>query len=558
MADNLETDVIQYSDAVPYQFRQSANGNAIGNRERLKSIVGGTVAWNQLVEISPTSKSQNTNGITFIDNRDGSYTFYTDENGATAQTAFIVAFMPDGVKQGRKYCQRGFGVESIDTYTIEDLYNGVLRYPTIDSAIIDGRGDGRLDARVLIRAGSVITTPVTVRPQISDLTQMFGTTIADYVYSLDQANRGAGIAKLKSWGFFDKDYYEYDAGTLKSVEGLISHDTKGFNQWDEEWEVGYIAPQDGKEVGESNKIRMKNYMPVLPNTRYYKKSPNSAFWNVYFDENKKYVGYDSGIREGAFITPANAHYIRSGFEAAYGTTYNHDVCFNLVSNDSKNGTYEPYQKHSYPLDSSLVLRGIPKLDAQNNLYFDGDVYKHDGIVERRYGIVDLGTLSWTKAGSHNLFWANLPKNSVRFTRNLFLSNSKYTLWDGYYGNASPDRFLYGIIVDNNIQLGIMDSSYTDAASFKAAMSGVMLVYELATPTIEQADPFQEVQICDAYGTEEFVTNSIVPVGHNTDYPRNLKKKLEELPDIPEPPTADGTYTLKATIAGGVPTLSWVQ
>jgi hypothetical protein len=50
-----------------------------------------------------------------------------------------------------------------------------------------------------------------------DLTQMFGTTIADYVYSLEQSVEGSGIAWLKSYGFFTKDYYAYDAGSLQSV-----------------------------------------------------------------------------------------------------------------------------------------------------------------------------------------------------------------------------------------------------------------------------------------------------------------------------------------------------
>ena len=112
------------------------------------------------------------------------------------------------------------------------------------------------------------------------------------------------------------------------------------------------------------------------------------------------------------------------------------------------------------------------------------------------------------------------------------------------------------------------------------MSGVMLVYELATPTTEQAQPYQEVQICDDFGTEEYVvTDSIVPVGHETEYPANLRDKLQHLPDlasndgyyvvqqsgsqmslvqfrIPQAPATDGMYVLKATVANGVPTYTW--
>ena len=72
-----------------------------------------------------------------------------------------------------------------------------------------------------------------------------------------------------------------------------------------------------------------------------------------------------------------------------------DTCVHLTWSGYRNGEYEPYEKHSYPLDSTLTLRGIPKLDANNNLYYDGDTYESDGTVTRKYGIVDLGT-RWSR------------------------------------------------------------------------------------------------------------------------------------------------------------------
>lgn len=45
-----------------------------------------------------------------------------------------------------------------------------------------------------------------------DLTAMFGTTIADYIYSLEQANAGAGVAWFKK--LFPKDYYPYSEPTI--------------------------------------------------------------------------------------------------------------------------------------------------------------------------------------------------------------------------------------------------------------------------------------------------------------------------------------------------------
>jgi hypothetical protein len=49
------------------------------------------------------------------------------------------------------------------------------------------------------------------------------------------------------------------------------------------------------------------------------------------------------------------------------------------------------------------------------------------------------------------------------------------------------------------------------------MSGVMLVYELATPTTETATSYASPQAVIPQGTEEYVTTGIVPVGHETTY-----------------------------------------
>ena len=111
--------------------------------------------------------------------------------------------------------------------------------------------------------------------------------------------------------------------------------------------------------------------------------------------------------------------------------------------------------------------------------------------------------------------------------------------------------------------------------------GTNTVYKLTTPTTETAEGYEQYQICDPSGTEEFVTTGIVPVGHETRYPANLRDKLQHLPDLPSPlmdgaymvmvngsqmhlerflipkaPATDGTYTLKATVIGGTPTYTW--
>ena len=90
-------------DKVPYNFRTSGGANDIGDRE-VDKIIGGTVAWNQLV-----SSGQKTVTIT----PDGTYTFSTSSVNGVYANANHILFVSmkvknyNGGKTLRGYCQIG-------------------------------------------------------------------------------------------------------------------------------------------------------------------------------------------------------------------------------------------------------------------------------------------------------------------------------------------------------------------------------------------------------------------------------------------------------------------
>ena len=560
-------------DNKPYLFRPTGGSSDVGNRAYIDKIVGGTVAWNQQVD---TSKAvlNTIAGVTLSRNENGKLFL---SGTATGGTAWCIVGSVNLV-MGHKYLSKRVA-ENVPV--------------RVDETVTGNPGivfSGNLEVKTLTKpTKNVVYTPVIegvsvnteIDPFIIDLTQMFGSTIADYIYSLEQSQAGAGVAWFKK--LFPNDYYAYNAGELLSVEGLQSHDAVGFNQWDEEWEVGSISPSTGNLVSGSNKIRSKNFIPILPNTDYYIHAGSvtaDSDYVYFYTANKTHIDSQTithgTVWDWMFTTPNNARYMKF---IASSTTYNHDICINL-SSPTRNGEYEPYEKHSYPLDSSLTLRGIPKLDASNNLYYDGDEYASDGTVTRKYGVVDLGTLDWRLDGAAYTFGkqAWLPdKNNFGAIINgyTFVNNSTDTTNMNKIYKTIRWKVGYGAVY-------IKDTTYTDAATFKAAMSGVMLVYELATPTTETAEPFQYIQVVDDFGTEEFVSSGFIPAGHMTRYPANLRDKLQHLPDLasmdgtyliqqtgkqmslvympavfPNTPTDDGTYTLKTVVTGGVATLQWV-
>lgn len=511
-------------DSVPYNFRTSGGSVDIGDRET-DMVVGGTIGWNQLVHI-PSDKTKTENGVTITDNRDGTYTVSTDASGASNVVYITFGSLGELIKDHKylfKSTPSGGSASSYYSYVINV---GIVEQKTDfgNGVVVNCLSNGTVNIVIFIAKNAVITTPITFKPVMYDLTQMFGSTIADYIYNLEQANAGAGVAWFKK--LFPKDYYAYNTGELMSVK-TSAHKMVGFNAWDEEWELGYWSyQQNGAFVQNNSFFACKNKIPVVPNTTYFWQVSSVIREVLFYDAKEDYLARQSygAIAPSTFTTPSGCHYVTFYCASSYGTTYKNDICINLSWDGERNGEYEPYEEHVYPLDSSLELRGIPKLDSANNLYYDGDTYESDGTVTRKYGIRAF---------------------------------------------ASGDDEDSTVITD-----------------------GTNTVYLLAEPTTETAEPYQNPQIVNDFGTEEYVDERAVPipVGHQTKYLANLRAKLEMSPDspsadgeyilkqtsgkneyialgssttmqsimakLPNPPSEDGTYTLKVTVANGEPTYSW--
>ena len=122
--------------------------------------------------------------------------------------------------------------------------------------------------------------------------------------------------------------------------------------------------------------------------------------------------------------------------------------------------------------------------AHDEIRYNKATQKWEKVV--RIGEVDMGDMEWTLT-PQMYFRALLPSDSIAPTNtdyNGFIC-AKYERVDFnlIYGQqvASP---CFGIPANNPVCC-VVDSSYTDAASFKAAMAGVMLYYELANPIVTE-------------------------------------------------------------------------
>ena len=522
----------------PYLLRKSGGGLQYDFSQEIDKIIGGTVAWNQLVQngnFADTSNWDAYNCTLTVSNNEATITSTASDgniyktNGSipcisSHKYLFIADIKSDGVNNSRIRFRAG------DTDKIFDTVSSTYEEKVcILNGATSNRNFCQIEAFAYSNGGKTYLKNI----MLTDLTALFGSAeIADYVYSLEQTTAGSGVEWLRNHGFLTKDYYAYNTGSLLSVK-TSEHRTVGFNQWDEEWEVGKL---DGNGLPTSgSNIRSKNYIPILPTRYFWECSAGNGV--CLYDNNKAYITtLYYGANEVMNLTPyQNARYMKFFAGTAYGTTYNHDICIN-ISDASKNGQYEPYESHSYPLDSDLELRGIPKLDSSNNLYYDGDVYEPSGSVTRKYGIVDLGTLDWSyTSGDNARFIAYFSQAKVPANGNVLpsLICSKYI---ADTANNIYDHRSYKSIGLHTGQraIWVYDSAYTDAATFKTAMSGVYLVYELATPTKETAQPYASPQVVNPLGTEEYIdTRDVpVPVGHETFYPLEVGYGYTFISDLP--------------------------
>lgn len=602
-------------DNEPYNFR-TAGGNAdIGDR-LYEKVVGGTVAWNQLVTDPNFADAGSwgapygatlsvSDGVATITITDAevydSYIRFLAEGLSTHKYLFMGEYKVDTSYTGNalKFAVSGDTTSVIKILPISAnwskadlIYQSSIDYGRVLIGKIGGRNTFAENDTISFRKFGLF-----------DLTAMFGSTIADYIYSLETANAGDGVAWFKK--LFPKDYYAYDAGSLQSVQAA-KHVTVGFNQWDEEWEQGYINTSNGQDLPSNNQIRSKNYIPVIPNTVYCSHIGGAAWMAIEaYDEGKNFIQNLGGINNNfTFTTPSNCHYIRFYAPTTYGGTYKNDICINLHWDGERDSEYEAYNKHEYPL-ADVTLRGIPNLDASNHLYYDGDTYESDGTVTRNFvNKVFVGAAIgeyWflQSINEHNIANFGFGLSPDKYLTGVSLDTIVRSNWYGDkvqttpIANTSEEGILFASGDTFYVRISSSKASTVDAFKAYLAEHPLEIVYKLATPTTEEAAPFQSPQVVDDFGTEEYVDAGVtastptrdvaIPVGHESKYSANLRAKLEMAPDspsdgdgdylvrqtsgeneyvkyvspVPALPSEDGTYSLKCTVSGSTKTVAWV-
>ena len=436
----------------------------------IKEVRGSkSVVWNQLLDGLSVFTDY---GVTATANSDGSYTLTGTATGSAefyfANRKYPVDFAPSGHKI--LFLASGFTNSYVLTYSPNYGAWCDIATPHVKESCILYDEQKNL-FRVQIRVDNGVTVNETVKVSVFDLTLMFGA-----------GNEPATVAEFEE--MFPKSYYPYNAGTVLNLtaDKIL---TDGFNQWDEEWLNGYYEPDPsamraGQFIESSRHICSKNPIPVFPSTSYY--TLQTGGYVVFYDSGMNIISNFNHINNNLFTTPSNCRYIHFNCSSSYGATYKHDICINLVWSGYRNGEYEPYKKNERELNLTTLTgklngTGNSTVIFPNGLVGIGDVY--DSVDEtravKRFGVVDLGTLNWSYNTSSLVapyFVTALPISSIFNSRQTFIC-PKYIKIPRTSG-VGTDKVCFS---DSDNTFEIKDSAYTDVATFKAAMSGVLLYFE---------------------------------------------------------------------------------
>lgn len=536
IGQTLGNNTVLTTDKTPFLTRQTLNPTGFSGYVREK-LVGASYAWNQLVQdpsLTDTSKIA-TRYCTFTVS--GGVATFTPSSAGTERGGY---FAVDKLISGHKYLVVA-SVKTTTAGTITIGFNGVSASSnriTVAAntwtrvGVIYEPAIASTDLMSVFQYNSITTSDTlqVTKPFASDLTLAFGSTIADYLYSL--ANNG-GITKLRDMGCPIDKYTPYGYGL-------------------------YSVKTSGKKIVGKNLLRNQLYQ--LNSNNIFLGATNSDNLEYYlvsgtYTISVSFTGSVSGvqlcyaIRGGSTQVIANTATITisaSGYYrfwiAGLSTISTSMIDKFQLEIGSSATTYEPYTSTTYPLGND-ELRG--KFDLVNGeIVASGDVKESNGEITRNYGIVDLGTLTWINDGNGIFRCNNFNTNAKPATTYSGVANiiaEKYTAggWGDVYDSLKTNTICYRQIATNDNRLAVVSGT--------SSPTGYM-IFELITPTTEQSTPFADPMSLVGATTEEYIDTRDIPCPVGAE--RQYMGQSEDVVEIPSSPQSDGKRKLVAETSGG--------
>lgn len=472
--------------AEEFTFRPSAGDKSIRDESAvIRKIKGNTVVFAQLADHASSLQ------------REGDWSVAVEVTASTWGTFSS----PVQVIAGHKYL---FYINKKDGRSITDAYT-----------LLKGAYTVHFDEPLFIIADETASWRWTARYQTSTNGLRFQTQAFDLTRLFGAGNEPATIEEFRS--SFPDSYYPYSEPKVRNVNTTLIM-TIGFNQWDEQWELGALSTADGRPVGNNERGHSVNFLDVIPNASYYcatiaPTTTNSSgtvgsigVW--WYDSNQTMIKYDD-ITNKTRIAPSNARYAKiCSYGGDVNAIFNGGVNINLSHSGVRDGKYEPYKKN---------IRLLPEIYKYFPDGMNGNANVWDEIntekAIKRWGVVDLGTLTWVKgstgtSGVYRWLGKGIEHLVVKTVDASDIPNivcAKYILSSA--SNIWAATMPMQVSLDSGGNVLIYDSEYntgsTTTADFTAHLQGVLLYYELAEPEYTDiTEPMQLDYEVEDFGTEK--------------------------------------------------------
>ena len=432
---------------------------------RIDKIKGNTLVWNQLVEngnFADTSVWAGNNA-----------TYTVSDNVASV----LASAQYGGIQKQTSYKAHTYLVCADLKLTTASSYLTVSLRPTASIAI---RGTSTTDwqhlAQIFTATEGLVYYPRIIDTRTSDFDTFYvrNVMLFDLTQMFGAGNEPTSISEFTS--LFSLPYYAYDAGSLLSFNGT-GLKTTGKNLVFKVIQSANIGG-DGSIVADNQNLYDLAVAEVVGGKQYHigNNRLDSAIIGWFTSEPQ--IGsrtYDGQRIVGSSLIPIApiTGYIVFRIEKPFSKP-----TFNLGTGSTD---YEPYTESNLSLPVSQYF--------PNGMKSAGSAYDELTPTKAitRVRQVDLGTLTWTYDSTNTVFRgaiSDIKRQSQQLLANLLCSMYKTDTQNHVIGmNADMciSTLNWGdyVVVRNN--------AYNDATVFKTAMSGVMLNYELATPTETAVD-----------------------------------------------------------------------
>ena len=365
----------KWLDPVSAEFTRRTSGGSlsVGNKAKISSVKGRTLVWNQMVKNGDFGTGDLSN-------------WNTSSPNLTAVVNNGVCEITKSASGGMYMSQRINLVEGHKYFLSCDLkaYNNkvsvFIRDATADEYYCRTSISSDFDKfhrirEVFVSVGS--NTKGEIRFNDTNTSDFQTYYVKNVMFidltllGLDYLETAEDFAKL-----FPDDYYpstytgsNYATFTPYLVNNIASAiKTIGFNQWDEQWEVGGIYTNTGGNSTTAGYYRNAGYINVLPASTYYIKAP-APMTLFFYDKSKSYLGCIEK-KDTSFVVPDGAFFMRfRNGNANTWTPYNNDICINFSC--SRNGEYESYWSNTLPLGLTTLTGKLNGEGTSVTIFPDG-------------------------------------------------------------------------------------------------------------------------------------------------------------------------------------------